>query len=187
MAIHRITTPLTQDIIEKLRSGDEIFLTGTIFTARDAAHKRMIELLEKGEELPVDLRGQIIYYVGPCPPKPDQIFNSAGPTTAYRMDLFAPVMHAYGVKATIGKGPRRDLVKEACAKYKAVYLHGIGGGSALLAKAVKQAQVVAYEDLGTEAIRRLEVEDFPLIVAYDIYGGDAYTEGISRYSQEDNN
>ena len=185
MAVHKIKTPLTEDIIQNLRSGDEIFLSGTIYTARDAAHKRMIELLENGKELPVNLQGQIIYYVGPCPAKPGQVMNSAGPTTAARMDPFTPTMLKYGVRATIGKGPRRDSVKEACIKFRSLYLHGIGGGSVLLAKAVKKVEIVAYEDLGTEAIRRLEVEDFPLIVAYDIYGGDAYSEGIAQYAVND--
>lgn len=184
MAIHRITTPLTDEVMEKLHSGDQVFVTGVIYTARDAAHKRLVELLEKREELPVDLKRQIIYYVGPCPARPGQVIGSAGPTTAYRMDLFAPTLHAYGVKGTIGKGPRRDLVKEACQTHKAIYFAGMGGGSALLAKAIKKAEVVAYEDLGTEAIRRLEVENFPLIVAYDIYGGDAYAEGIAQYAEE---
>lgn len=183
MTLHRITTPLTESVIEKLRSGDEVLLTGTIFTARDAAHKRLVELLANGQPLPVDLRGQIIYYVGPCPPKPGQVIGSAGPTTAYRMDLFTPALLHYGVKGTIGKGPRRQIVREACIQNKALYLVGIGGASALLAKAVKKAEVVAYEDLGTEAVRRLEVEHFPLIVAYDIYGGDAYADGISKYSK----
>lgn len=183
MGLYRINTPLTDEVIKTLRSGNEVLLSGTIFTARDAAHKRMIELLENGEDLPVDLRGQIIYYVGPCPAKPGHVIGSAGPTTAYRMDLFTPPMLEYGVKGTIGKGPRRDMVKEACIKCGALYLAGIGGASALLAKAVKKVEVVAYGDLGTEAIRRLEVEDFPLIVAYDAHGGDVYREGIARYAE----
>jgi len=169
MALHRISTPLKDTDIKKLRNGDEVLLSGIIFTARDAAHKRMIQLLEGGKELPVDLRGQIIYYVGP--------------TTAYRMDLFTPAMLEYGVKGTIGKGPRREMVMEACTRYGAVYLVGIGGASALLAKAVKKAEVVAYEDLGTEAVRRLEVEEFPLIVAYDTFGGDVFLNGISKYQE----
>lgn len=183
MALYRINTPLTDEVIKKLRSGDEVLLSGIIFTARDAAHKRMIQLLENGEELPVDLKGQIIYYVGPCPARPGHVIGSAGPTTAYRMDLFTPPMLEYGIKGTIGKGPRRSMVREACSKYGAVYLAGIGGASALLARAVKKSEVVAYEDLGTEAIRRLEVEDFPLTVAYDVYGGDVYSEGIARYAE----
>ncbi len=183
MALHRISTPLKDTDIKKLRNGDEVLLSGIIFTARDAAHKRMIQLLEGGKELPVDLRGQIIYYVGPCPAKPGQAIGSAGPTTAYRMDLFTPAMLEYGVKGTIGKGPRREMVMEACTRYGAVYLVGIGGASALLAKAVKKAEVVAYEDLGTEAVRRLEVEEFPLIVAYDTFGGDVFLNGISKYQE----
>ncbi|MCL6612062.1 MAG: Fe-S-containing hydro-lyase [Peptococcaceae bacterium] len=183
MATHRLITPLLDADIEKLHSGDEVLLTGPIYTARDAAHKRLLELLEKKRELPVDLRGQVIYYSGPCPPKPGQVIGSAGPTTAYRMDLFTPAMLEYGVKGTIGKGPRLEKVREACVRYRAVYLAGIGGASALLAKTVKKADIVAYEDLGTEAVHRLEVEDFPLIVAYDIYGGDIYSEGIGKYKE----
>ena len=181
--MYRITTPLSDGVIEFMRSGDEVLLTGIIYTARDAAHKRMVELLENQQEPPIDLKGEIVYYVGPCPIKPGQIMNSAGPTTAARMDVFAPKMYKYGVKASIGKGPRHDQIKTVCIETKSVYFHGIGGGSVLLAKAVKKVEVVAYEDLGTEAIRRLEVEDFPLIVAYDIYGGDIYTEGIAKYAK----
>lgn len=180
--LHRLTTPLTESGIKALRSGDRVLLTGTIYTARDAAHKRLIELMDKGEKLPVNLKGRIIYYVGPCPAGPGQVIGSAGPTTAYRMDPFTPAMLAYGVKGVIGKGPRREYVKEACSRYGAVYFAGIGGASALLAKAVKKAEIAAYEDLGTEAIRLLEVEDFPLIVAYDTYGGDVFAEEIPKYN-----
>jgi len=180
--LHRLTTPLTESSIKALRSGDRALLTGTIYTARDAAHKRLIELMEKGEELPVNLKDQIIYYVGPCPAGPGQVIGSAGPTTAYRMDPFTPAMFAYGVKGVIGKGPRREYVKEACASYGAVYFAGIGGASALLAKAVKKVEIVAYEDLGTEAIRLLNVEDFPLIAAYDTHGGDIFAEEIPKYN-----
>lgn len=182
MALHRIKTPLGDNDLEKMRCGDQVLLSGTIYTARDAAHKRLIELLDKGEDLPVDLRGQVIYYVGPCPAKPGRVIGSAGPTTAYRMDLFTPAMLEYGVKGTIGKGPRRDMVREACCRHRAVYFAGIGGASALLARAVKKAEVVAYQDLGTEAVRRLEVEDFPLIVAYDVVGGDVFAEEIKKYA-----
>ncbi|HWJ03483.1 MAG TPA: Fe-S-containing hydro-lyase, partial [Verrucomicrobiae bacterium] len=184
MTVKRIQTPLTEEVIKNLKAGDEILLTGEIYTARDAAHKRFMECMAEGKELPIDLRGQIIYYVGPCPPKPGQVCNSAGPTTAYRMDLFTPAMLKYGVKGTIGKGPRRDLVKDACKENKAIYFAGMGGASALLARAVKKVEIVAYEDLGTEAIRRFEIEDFPLIVAYDMYGGDVYEEGIAKYVNE---
>ncbi|MFZ5642626.1 MAG: Fe-S-containing hydro-lyase [Bacillota bacterium] len=182
MTLHRVKTPLTEIDINALRSGDQVLLSGTIFTARDAAHKRMTELLEKGEDLPISLKGQIIYYVGPCPARPGQVIGSAGPTTAYRMDPFTPAMFEYGIKGTIGKGPRRDYVKEACSKYRGVYLAGIGGASALLARAVRKVEIVAYEDLGTEAVRRLEIEDFPLIVAYDIHGGDVFAEEIPKYA-----
>lgn len=181
MAIYKVTTPLTEPVIRILRSGDEVLLSGYIYTARDAAHKRLVELLGTGKELPVDLRGRVIYYVGPCPPKPGQVIGSAGPTTAYRMDPFTPSLLEYGVKGTIGKGPRREFVKEACKRHKALYLAGIGGASALLAKTVKDARVIAYDDLGTEAIRLLEVENFPLIVAYDIHGGDVYQDALLNF------
>ncbi|WP_248926186.1 FumA C-terminus/TtdB family hydratase beta subunit [Paenibacillus hamazuiensis] len=183
MAQYHLTTPLAGDAIRQLRAGDEVLLTGTIYMARDAAHKRMIELLERGETLPVDLRGQIIFYAGPCPPKPGQIIGPVAPTTAYRMDPYAPAMYEYGVKGTIGKGPRRDMVKEACMRYNAVSFAAIGGLSAVLSQKVRGVEVVAYDDLGPEAIRRLQVEAFPMLVAYDAYGGDLYEQEIAKYRQ----
>jgi fumarate hydratase subunit beta len=178
---HRIQTPLTSEKIKELNIGDQVLLTGTIYMARDAAHKRMVELLEKGEELPVNLRDQVIYYAGPCPPKPGQVIGSTAPTTAYRMDPYARAMYEYGVKGTIGKGPRRDVVKESCKEFGAISFAAIGGLSTLLARRVKEVEIVAYEDLGPEAIRRLEVEDFPLIVVYDSYGDDLYEREIAKY------
>lgn len=183
MAIYHLNTPVRPEDIAQLRIGDQVFLNGTIFMARDAAHKRMVELLEQGLELPVDLRNQIIFYAGPCPPQPGQIIGPVAPTTAYRMDPYAPAMYEYGVKGTIGKGPRRYMVKEACQRYGAVSFAAVGGLSALLSKKVNAVDIVAYEDLGPEAIRRLEVAEFPLLVAYDSHGGDLYEQEIAKYRQ----
>jgi fumarate hydratase subunit beta len=183
MSEMNITLPLTDDIVEKLRIGDDLLLSGVIYTARDAAHRRMIEALEKGEQLPFDIRGQVIYYVGPTPPKPGQIIGSAGPTTSMRMDRYAPPLLAAGLKGMIGKGGRGPAVREALKQHKAVYFLAVGGTGALLAKQIKKVDIVAYEDLGTEAVRRLEVEDFPVIVCNDIYGGDLLEEGKAKYKR----
>ncbi|NPA12409.1 MAG: Fe-S-containing hydro-lyase [Aquificae bacterium] len=181
--VKRITTPLTDEVIESLKVGDRVLLSGYVYTARDAAHKRMLEEYEKTGKLPFDIKGQVIYYVGPTPPKPGQVIGSAGPTTAYRMDKYTPKLHQLGLKATIGKGWRGKEVKEALKKYKAVYFAAYGGTAALLSKHIKSAEIVAYEDLGTEAIRRLYFEDFPVIVANDIYGGDIFEEGQKKYRE----
>jgi fumarate hydratase subunit beta len=167
--------------VEGLQAGDRVLINGVIFTGRDAAHKRLSDLLKRGEELPFDLKGQIIYYVGPTPAKPGRVFGSAGPTTSYRMDAYAPSLIERGLKGMIGKGMRSDGVKEAMKKFKAVYFAATGGAGALLGKRVKKAEVVAYEDLGPEAIRRLEVEDLPVIVVNDVRGKDLYIEGERRY------
>jgi fumarate hydratase subunit beta len=177
-----ITTPLTDDVIEQLRAGDMVTITGIIYVGRDASHKRMIEALDKGEPLPFDPRGQVIYYMGPSPAKPGKPIGSAGPTTSYRMDPYAPRLLEVGLKGMIGKGNRSMLVREAIQKHKAVYFAVTGGAAALVAKSVKEAEVIAYDDLGAEALRRLKVEDFPAIVVNDIYGGDAYEEGQRKYS-----
>ena len=177
----RLTPPLADEDVERLKVGDKVLISGTIYTGRDAAHKRLIDLLDKGEELPFDVKGQIIYYVGPTPAKPGAVIGSAGPTTSGRMDAFAPRLMELGLKATIGKGQRSDEVKEAMKKHKAVYLAAVGGAAALIAGAVKKAEVIAYDDLGPEAIRRLEVEDFPAIVVNDAHGGDLFTEGVEKY------
>jgi fumarate hydratase subunit beta len=181
----RIETPLTDEIIERLRAGDRVLISGVIYTARDAAHKRMVEALQRGEPPPFDLKGQIIYYVGPTPPKPGQVIGSAGPTTAIRMDKYVEPLLQLGLKGMIGKGYRSPQVKELLVKYKAVYFAAVGGVAVLLAKAIKSSEVIAYEDLGTEAIRRLVVEDFPVIVANDIYGGDIFEEGRRRFARID--
>ena len=177
----RIKTPLSDADVEKLKIGDRVLITGVLYTGRDAAHRRLFDLVKQGKALPLDVRGQLIYYVGPSPSKPGQVIGSAGPTTSYRMDAYAPSLIEIGLKGMIGKGMRSEAVKEAIKKHKAVYFAATGGAGALLAKRIKKAEVVAYEDLGTEAIRRLEVEDFPAIVVNDIHGGDLYVEGESRY------
>ena len=177
----RLKTPLSDEDVEKLKIGDRVWLNGVIYTGRDAAHRRLFDLLKEGKSLPFDVRGQIIYYVGPTPSKPGQVFGSAGPTTSYRMDAYSPALMEQGLKGMIGKGMRSDAVKEAMKKYKSVYFAATGGAGALLGKKVKRAEVIAYEDLGTEAIRRLEVEDLPVIVINDVRGNDLYIEGEKRY------
>jgi fumarate hydratase subunit beta len=176
-----IKLPLTDETVEKLHIGDDVRLTGVIYTARDAAHRRMVEALEKGESLPFDIRGQVIYYVGPTPAKPGQVIGSAGPTTSMRLDRFTPALLAAGLKGIIGKGGRGLAVRDALKQHKGVYFIAVGGAGALLARQIKKVDVVAYEDLGTEAVRRLEVEDFPVIVCNDIHGGDLLEEGKARY------
>ncbi|WP_320048090.1 Fe-S-containing hydro-lyase [uncultured Ilyobacter sp.] len=177
----KLTTPLTAEDTEKLKSGDIVQITGTIYTARDAAHARLVKLVEEGKELPFDVKGQIIYYVGPTPAKPGNPIGSAGPTTSYRMDPFAPTLLDQGLKGMIGKGGRSQEVKDACVRNKGVYFAATGGAAALIAKCIKKAEVIAYEDLGSEAIRKLEVEDFPVIVINDTYGNDQYETGQAEY------
>jgi fumarate hydratase subunit beta len=179
----KITTPMTDDVIEQLHAGDGVTITGTIYVGRDAAHKRLIEALDQGNPLPFDPKGQIIYYMGPSPAKPGKPIGSAGPTTSYRMDPYAPRLMEVGLKGMIGKGNRSMPVREAMQKHKAVYFAAIGGAAALIAKSIKEAEVIAYDDLGAEALRRLRVEDFPAIVVNDIYGGDAYEEGRTKYQK----
>lgn len=177
----KLTTPLTEEQIAGLRAGDNVLISGTIYVARDAAHKRLVEALDKGEPLPFDLVGQIIYYMGPTPAKPGRPIGSAGPTTSYRMDAYAPRLMAAGLKGMIGKGERSPAVREAIQRYRCVYFGAIGGAGALLSKCITDAQVIAYEDLGPEALRKLTVVDFPAIVINDIYGGDAYEAGRALY------
>lgn len=181
MAEIRLKTPLTDEDIEKLHIGDTILLSGVIFTARDAAHKRLVDLIKEGKPLPIDIKGGVIYYVGPAPAKPGYAIGPAGPTTSYRMDPYTTILHEHGLKASIGKGNRGLEVIEALKKYKAVYLAATGGIAALISKSIKKAEIVAYEDLGAEAIRRLEVCDFPCIVANDCYGGDLFKKGVKKY------
>ena len=176
MAEHHLTTPLSDADVEKMRTGDVVFISGHIYTARDAAHKRLVDALDKGEDLPFDLKGALVYYVGPSPAPPGRPIGAAGPTTSYRMDTYAPRLHSLGLKGSIGKGKRNDAVKAALKEYKAVYLGATGGAGALLSQRITDARVIAYEDLGPEAIRELTVEDFPLLVINDCYGGELYVK-----------
>lgn len=176
MAEYSLTAPLTDEEAKMLRAGDLVFLSGTIYTARDAAHKKLLELLDEGEELPIDMRGAVIYYVGPTPPPPGYIIGSAGPTTSYRMDSFTPRLHALGLKASIGKGIRNDEVKQALQEYGAVYLGATGGAGALLSTCIKEVEVIAFEEMGPEALRKLQVEGFPLLVINDSVGGELYVQ-----------
>ncbi len=181
MAEHQITLPLSDEVAESLHAGDYAFLTGPVLTARDAAHKRMAETLAKGEPLPIDIRGQVIYYVGPTPPRPGQIIGSAGPTTAMRMDPFTVPLLEAGLKATIGKGGRGPEVAKALQDHRAVYFLAVGGAGALLSRHIKAVEVVAYEDLDTEAMRRMRLDGFPVIVCNDIHGGDALSLGKAQW------
>jgi fumarate hydratase subunit beta len=185
MAEHHITTPVSDDVIAQLRAGDSIFITGYLYTGRDSAHKKLIDLVDQGQELPIDVKGQLIYYVGPTPARPGNVIGSAGPTTSYRMDSFAPTLHKLGLKGTIGKGKRSEEVKESLKTYKGVYLAAVGGAGALISKSIVEAEVIAYPELGPEAIRRVKVENFPCIVINDMYGGDLYAEGKAKYQIKD--
>jgi fumarate hydratase subunit beta len=176
-----LKTPLTNEDVETLRAGDRVTISGTVYTARDAAHRRLIDLLEEGKDLPFPVEGQVIYYVGPSPAPPGRVIGAAGPTTSYRMDPYAPKLIALGLKGMIGKGKRSDEVKDAIIKHKAVYMAAIGGAGALMARAIKSARIVAYEDLGPEALRELEVEKLPAIVVNDTAGNDLYLEGREKY------
>ena len=170
----RIHAPLTEADARQLKAGDEIVIDGTLYTARDMAHKRLCAAIDEGGELPISLEGSIIYFVGPTPARPGRVIGAAGPTTSARMDPFSPRLIAHGLRATIGKGYRNDEVRRALKEYGAVHLATLGGAGALLSRHIVQAEVVAYDDLGTEAIRRLEVVDFPAVVAYDAAGGCVY-------------
>jgi fumarate hydratase subunit beta len=179
----KIATPLTESVVRQLRSGDAVSITGIVYVARDAAHKRLVEAVDRGDPLPFDLEGQIVYYMGPTPARPGKPIGSAGPTTSYRLDPYAPRLMELGLKGMIGKGNRSPAVREAMQRYKAVYLAAIGGAGALLASSIRWAEIVAYEDLGAEAVRRLRVDGFPAVVINDIYGGDAYEQGRRQYAQ----
>ena len=176
--------PFTEDDVAQLRVGDHVKFYGTIYTARDAAHRRMLTALSEGQPLPFDVKGQVIYYVGPSPARPGRIIGSAGPTTAMRLDPFTPALLEQGLKVIIGKGGRGSVVKKALQDHKAVYLLAIGGAGALLSKTIKSMEVIAYEDLGTESIKKLEVEGFPAIVCCDMYGGDLLLAGKEQYRDQ---
>lgn len=177
----KITTPLTQDTAKSLRAGDSCLISGVIYTARDAAHKRLCELVAAGKELPLDIKDSIIYFVGPTPAKPGQAIGSAGPTTSYRMDAYSPTLIRLGLTGMIGKGKRNEAVVSAMKEHGAVYFGAIGGCGALLSRCIKKAEVIAYEDLGAEAIRRLEVKDFPVVVIIDSEGNNLYETGMANY------
>ena len=176
MAEYKLTTPLTDADMEQLKAGDVVFLSGTIHSARDAAHKKLFELLDSGKELPFELEGSAIYYVGPSPAPPGRPIGSAGPTTSYRMDTYAPRLHSLGMKASIGKGKRSDEVKAAMKEFKGVYFGATGGAGALLSNSIVESTVIAFEELGPEAIRAMKVKDFPLLVINDCYGGELYVK-----------
>ena len=181
---YRIIAPCTSADLACLRAGDTVLLSGTVYTARDQAHKRMTQALDAGEKLPFDLTGSAIYYVGPTPERPGQVIGSAGPTTSGRMDAYAPTMMSVGARGMIGKGARLSEVVEAMKKYDGVYFGAIGGAGALLAKCIKKAELIAYEDLGAEALRKLYVEDMPLVVIIDREGNNLYEEGRKEYLSE---
>lgn len=185
MTERHITLPLSDEVIESLRVGDYVYLTGPVYTARDAAHKRMIAALEAGEPLPIDIRGQVVYYVGPTPAKPGAVIGSAGPTTAERMDGFTIPLLQAGLKGAIGKGGRGPEVRRALQQFRAVYFLAVGGAGALLSKQIASAEVLAYEDLGAEAIRLLQLNEFPAVVCNDIYGGDLLEQGKAQWRRAD--
>jgi len=181
--IKEITTPLSDADVESLKSGDRVRISGVLYTARDAAHARLNPLVDAGKPLPIDVRGQIIYYTGPSPARPGMIIGSVGPTTGGRMDTYTPKLLALGLKGMMGKGARSEPVREAMKRHKAVYFGAVGGAGAFLSRYVKKVEIVAYEDLGTEAIRRMEVDGFPAIVVNDCHGNDLYQEGMKAYAR----
>ena len=183
MAARKITTPLTDDIVRDLKAGDAVAITGVIYQARDAAHKKLFALIEAGEPLPFELQGAVVYYMGPSPAKPGNVIGSAGPTTSGRMDAYAPLLMKHGLKGMVGKGLRTQEVKDAMHEYTAVYFAATGGAGALLAKSIVGNEVIAWPELGAEAVARLEVKDFPAIVVNDCHGGALYDEGRKRYAK----
>lgn len=183
MTTHYLDTPLTDDAIRQLQAGDEVFLSGVIYMARDAAHKRFIDTVARGEPLPVDLTGHVVFYGGPGPTKPGHVIGVVAPTSAYRMDPYATVLFDHGVKAAIGKGNRGPAIRESCRENVAVCFSAIGGISATLFSCIKSATLVCYEDLKTEAVQRLEIENFPLLVTNDAHGRDMYDEEVKKYRQ----
>ncbi len=180
----RVQTPLTDEVVRSLHAGDTVFLSGVIYTARDLAHKRLVETLDRGEKPPFELKGSVVYYVGPSPAKPGMVIGACGPTTSYRMDPYTPRLLENGMKGMVGKGNRSPAVIEALQRFCAVYFAAVGGAAALLAQRVKAARVIAYEELGPEAIQELTVEDLPVIVVNDCHGADLYQEGVKRYKKE---
>jgi fumarate hydratase subunit beta len=177
-----IKSPIDSQVLEELKAGDQVLITGVLYVARDAAHKRLVEAVDRGEKLPFDIEGQTVYYMGPSPAKPGEVIGAAGPTTSGRMDAYAPRLMEIGLKGMIGKGARTQPVLDAIKKYKAVYFAGLGGAGALISKCIKKAEVIAYDDLGAEALRRIEVADFPATVINDMHGGNLYEEGKAKYA-----
>lgn len=177
----KINAPIDKEAIKDLKSGDYVYITGTIYTARDAAHKRMFDTMNEGKDIPIDLENNIIYYLGPTPARPGQVIGSAGPTTASRMDKYAPLLMDNGLAGMIGKGKRNAAVIDAIKRNTCVYFAAVGGAGALLSKCIKKSEVIAYDDLGTEAIRKLEVEDFPVIIVIDSEGNNLYETAVSDY------
>jgi len=184
VAEHHLTLPLTGDVIQMLRTNDYCYLTGTVYTARDAAHKRMVEALAKGEKLPLEIAGQVIYYVGPTPARPGEVVGSAGPTTAARMDPFTVPLLDAGLKGAIGKGGRSPEIARAFAEHGAIYFIAVGGAGALLSRQIRRVEVVAYEELGTEAMRVMELEEFPVVMCNDVYGGDLLADGKAQWRRQ---
>ena len=184
MSEYRLSLPLSPADVDMLRAGDTVYLTGPMLTGRDAAHKRLIQLLDEGKPLPVDVAGQAIYYVGPAPASPGHAVGSAGPTTSYRMDAYTPQLLKLGLNCMIGKGRRNEAVRAAMVEYGAVYLGAVGGAAALIARSIQKSEVLAYPDLGTEAIHRFTVENFPAIVLMDAHGGNLYETGPEQYREE---
>ncbi|MDD4860330.1 MAG: Fe-S-containing hydro-lyase [Dehalococcoidales bacterium] len=182
--VKKVSLPLTAETLKEMKAGDNVLLTGVMYVARDAAHKRMVEALDQDKPLPFDVKGQTVYFMGPSPARPGQVIGSSGPTTSGRMDSYSPRLLAVGLKGMIGKGMRSAAVKEAIKKHGAVYLAAIGGAGALISQSIKKSEVIAYPELGAEAVLRLEVLDFPATVINDIYGGDLYQEGKAKYRIE---
>ena len=180
----KITSPFNDKTIADLKAGDQVLISGVMYVGRDAAHKRLVEALNKGDKMPFDVKGQVIYYMGPSPTKPGNVIGSAGPTTSGRMDAYTPRMLEAGLKGMVGKGLRTKDVKDAIKQYKAVYLASVGGAAALIAKRIVKSEIIAYEELGPEALLRIEVKDFPAIVINDMYGGDLYEEGKAKYRKQ---
>ena len=184
MAEHRLNTPLSEDDVKKLRAGDTVFLNGIIYTGRDAAHKLLVDMIENKDELPFPVEGSVMYYVGPAPAPPGKPIGSAGPTTSYRMDAYSPTLIANGQRGMIGKGARGQEVVDAMKKHGAVYFAATGGAAALIAKSIKEAEVIAFPELLSEAVRKLVVQDFPVIVAQDAYGNNMFEEGVKKYRKD---
>lgn len=179
-----ISAPFDQEVAKSLKSGDYVYITGTIYTARDAAHKRMYEAIQENRELPISMENNVIYYMGPSPARPGHAIGSAGPTTASRMDKYAPTLLDFGLRGMIGKGKRSEVVRQSMIKNQAVYFAAVGGAGALLSKAIISSEVIAYDDLGTEAIRKLEVKDFPVIVVIDCEGNNLYETAVKQYQED---